>query len=362
MAYKIQIGSASLSGSVTGIDAAGDISVGSNDITGSTLEVSGAVVVGTDVNVTQGGLRFSGSQDATKSKRLTVGAGSVILESSGAFAAKMILQSTNDRDVMALGCAVDDVAGWPITGFKLAAGYPYMALYNNDSTPVQNLRLFVSGASAAGYIRGEGDLQVKKTGSIAGNCTVGGDLIIQGTQIQLANSTVNVAAADVNINYDATTDSTIEGTKVQAGGMEIQYKEAAGSDSERIRFYDSGMEDFASLQASKFYGDGSNLTGLGANLFSYEVSASTGNNAWTEGVNWVDNSAAYVASLPELSDATTDGMIIIVKSVSTSTSVSNYIRINRAGSNTIDGNESVDIDAPFGAIKLVASGTAWHII
>ena len=64
-----------------------------------------------------------------------------------------------------------------------------------------------------------------------------------------------------------------------------------------------------------------------------------------------------------LFDATafSDGQVVVIKDESGAASTSNAISLNASGSQTVDGEEHVTIESPYGSVLLYSNGTNWFI-
>jgi len=113
------------------------------------------------------------------------------------------------------------------------------------------------------------------------------------------------------------------------------------------------------LSASAFYGDGSNLSGVGGT--AWNAFNSNYNVVSTHDVMGIDTSGSVVtASLPGAADLSA-GKRLVFKDVGGSGSINNIV-IEASGSQTIDGASTVKIQANYGAITLSTDGVAAYYI
>jgi hypothetical protein len=92
-----------------------------------------------------------------------------------------------------------------------------------------------------------------------------------------------------------------------------------------------------------------------------DVSSTSYNVTKNDVVLLVDTGAARTINLPAVSERR--GRVLLIKD-EVGTASSNNITVSRAGSDTIDGNNtSVVMSANFGSILLIAgNGTEWHVL
>jgi hypothetical protein len=113
------------------------------------------------------------------------------------------------------------------------------------------------------------------------------------------------------------------------------------------------------LSASAFYGDGSNLSGVGGT--AWNAFNANYNVVSTHDVMGIDTSGSVVtASLPGAADLSA-GKRLVFKDVGGSGSVNNIV-IKASGSQTIDGASTVKIQANYGAVTLSTDGVAAYYI
>lgn len=357
MAYKIQIGDAIYSGSITQVSGNLDASSPANDVSGSEMFTSGNVDLGGDLTITQGGIALQSANDVDHQFKILNGANTAVLIANTAGASTrakgaQLEISTGAGSLRAeMGCAADGTK----PGSQAGAAYVSLKDGAGDVFTI---------AGQSGDVSGSSDLDVGGSVVLVGNLTVGGNLTVDGTNITLETARANISAISASIASDHSLEADISGSEVitQAGGLIIRYPGAAADNSDsttvkRIKILDG--TNVGELSAPKFFGDGSNLTGFTATSFSYTVASKANGDTLVEGVNHVPNNASAVSlTLP----ACADGAVVYVKSFDAATSVANYIQISRAGSDTIEGSaDAIRIQAPFGSVKLIGDGSNWHL-
>ena len=153
------------------------------------------------------------------------------------------------------------------------------------------------------------------------------------------------------------------------------------------------------LSASYIYGDGSNLTNVGSGaatgqgsvgslqfvtgsggisgsakvLYNYSsdvLTLSTGlvHNRTAVASNYTASVTDYILGITSVPvsiefDATlfTEGQVIVVKDESGAASETDKVTLVASGSQTVDGNASIEIDSPYGAVLLYSNGSNWFI-
>ena len=154
----------------------------------------------------------------------------------------------------------------------------------------------------------------------------------------------------------------------------------------------------ANISASAFYGDGSNLTGVSSNATAKGIAGSlqfktgsaemTGssavvydldNNRLTVAGGLIHNRTAvttsHTASVSDyilgatavpseiLADATlfANGQVLLVKDESGAASSAQTVALMASGSQTIDGQSSLSIEAPHGSVLVYSDGSNWFV-
>ena len=224
-------------------------------------------------------------------------------------------------------------------------------------------------AAGKGMVSGSGAFQFGGDLDVKGNLTVAGNLTINGTNISLRSNDVKVSANTANIANQLSADNDLRGvarldSHPSGDQLQIRFENQAhsldGVAVKRLKFYDEGLNQDAQVVATKFFGDGSNLAGINAQSFKYSVgSKSDGDDLAAATINYFTNTNGGVSgTLP----AASTGAVVYVKAFDNATSTTNYLEILRNGSDTIEGGTSaIRIQSPFGAVKLIASGSNWHL-
>jgi hypothetical protein len=221
--------------------------------------------------------------------------------------------------------------------------------------------------------------------SASSDVLIGGDLTVKGTLIgasplKISGSINVVNAAGTTI---ATVGSSSLGPDVLSSSLGVVTNLTA-----------SGL-----VSASFFYGDGSNLAGVGGTpgglttQIQYNSAGAFGGSSnlifdgtqlTVAGASYLSGglvhkrtqvAAHYTASATDyilgvtavpLSiefDATAfaDGQVVVIKDESGTASSTNTITLNPAGAQTVDGASTVGIESPHGSVLLYSDGSNWFI-
>ena len=155
---------------------------------------------------------------------------------------------------------------------------------------------------------------------------------------------------------------------------QIQYNNAGAFGADSNLTFNSSTQTFATtyisatnvtasghVSASVFYGDGSNLSGVGGSSTSINVFTASFNVLNTYDVVGVSTSGSVVtASLPGASSLSS-GQRLVFKDVGGSGSVNDLV-IEASGSETIDGASTLKITNNWGAATLVSDGVGQYFI
>lgn len=371
MAYKLQIGNAFYSGSL--LHTTGDVeAAGTNTLSGSGLRVEGNVTITDDLIAGKGGITIEQADTVAQSVSIKSGTDTIIQIGNDAGALdkgpQMTIADTSGNALVEMGCDPD--------GTKVAAndaGDGFILLKDSSAT-------LMKIASGDGSLSGSGNCNIKGNLHVGGNTTVAGNLTVNGTNVIVQATEVQVDAAQVKIASDHSAEADLRNAGFVTGfgsaQLEISYQSlshnagdgADGLTQKRIKFIDNDSNGLAMLSANKFYGDGSNLTGISAGSYRFTVDerkAAGSDTTITEGVNYYTGSAAISLTLPTLSDASNDGKIFIIKSFNGSTSAAAPITITPNGSNAIDtlaNGVAIKIESAFGQVKLVAQNPKWRLV
>jgi hypothetical protein len=157
---------------------------------------------------------------------------------------------------------------------------------------------------------------------------------------------------------------------VDGASGRIQFSDGAGdlSSSPNLTFNSStstltttNITASSHVSASTFYGDGSNLSGVGGSSTSINVFTASFNVLNTYDVVGISTSGSVVtASLPGASSLSS-GQRLVFKDVGGSGSVNDLV-IEASGSETIDGASTLKITNNWGAATLVSDGVGQYFI
>jgi hypothetical protein len=277
----------------------------------------------------------------------------------------------------------DDVATG-LAGDGLAAASGVLAVQVSGAAVIASDKVGISGSIAGAGLTYAGGVN-SISGLAVGEITNGGiSALPDGIKMDLAG--LAAAAVDAANDSIAILDATDSSTKLEsiadlaiamagngigpdAGTFVLDLNElsaaAVDASADSIAIIDATdnstkKESIADLVTA--------MAGAGLSAASGVLSV-TGNNVATiadggtlaEGYNFfsADLSAAATVTLPA-SPAVGDVVVLKAKG---GVSASNYIAINRAGSQTIDGETSIRIESPFGAVSMVyVASNDWRLI
>jgi len=321
-----------------------------------------------------------------------------------------------------------------------AAPYPpldatYITVTSNTKLPSERvltagtgITLTDAGAGGALTIASSGQNAVGPTGSIQfqlGGGTFSGSTNLTylpattrlGIGISAPTHTLTVvgnmsASSDVLIGGDLTVKGTLIGASPLKISGSINVVNAAGTTIATVGSSSLGPDVLSSslgvvtnltasglVSASFFYGDGSNLAGVGGTpgglttQIQYNSAGAFGGSSnlifdgtqlTVAGASYLSGglvhkrtqvAAHYTASATDyilgvtavpLSiefDATAfaDGQVVVIKDESGTASSTNTITLNPAGAQTVDGASTVGIESPHGSVLLYSDGSNWFI-
>ena len=140
--------------------------------------------------------------------------------------------------------------GFSVTGIVTATSFK-----KSDGTEVGGV---IAGINTAG-VSTFTDLQVSGNATIGGNATITGNLTVNGTQTIL--NTTSLEVEDINVGI-ASASSKLNNTQLDGAGITIY-----GSQGDKSLTWDNSNSRMAfstDVYAPRFYGDGSQLTGISA--------------------------------------------------------------------------------------------------
>tara|TARA_R110002020_G_scaffold280575_2_gene496334 strand:- start:100 stop:1995 length:1896 start_codon:yes stop_codon:yes gene_type:complete len=210
------------------------------------------------------------------------------------------------------------------------------------------------GSADALEVDGDG-LDLKPT--IAGNRTFSGNIIISGDlQVDGTNTILNTTSLEVEDKNIYMAKGNADSAGADGAGLTIEM----GSDDLTFAWNHAGDQmqikkgaSFANLRANKFIGD---FEGSVAQVINAIADA---DGSLAVGFNYgsADTTAARTWTLPASPEV---GQVVHVKAPSAVNSQG--IKIQKAGSQTIDGAEYITLESPYAAVNLmyVASNT-WRV-
>jgi len=202
-------------------------------------------------------------------------------------------------------------------------------------------------------------------GSDLGYVSVSGDITITNAGVTAIGAT---KVTDAMLNDDVATGLAGDGLAASSGVLALDLNElsaaavAVGADS--FAFIDaddntSKKESIADL-VSAMAGAGLTATSGQLSVTGNNVASKADGDTLAEGYNFFGTvSAAATVTLPASPSV---GDVVTVKAKDGVTAI-NHIKINRAGSQTIDGETEVRIESPYGAVSMVyVASNDWRII
>ena len=400
MAYKFQLGAARLSGSTTFEDnvsfsqlsASGQIAAGGNLTTAGTVRFQG--VADAAVDVAADSLYFKDADGLMKAEAISDLAAS--FAGDGLAAASGVLSVGVDdssieinSDVLRIKAAgvtdamMNDDVATGLAGGGLGASSGVMEVQVSGAVVLASDYVGLSGSMAGAgltYNGGVNSISALRVGEIANGGIAALDEGIKVDLSGLAAANVDASADSIAI-IDATDSSTKKesianlatamagnGIAVSSGAFDLDLNElsaaAVDASADSIAIIDatdnsSKKESIADL-ATAMAGVG--LTAVDGAFkvdFNTVVGKADGDTLQV-GFNplLADLSAAATLTLPA---SPAVGDIIIVKAKG-GVSETNYVLINRAGSQTIDGETSIRIESPYGAVSMVyVASNDWRL-
>jgi len=210
------------------------------------------------------------------------------------------------------------------------------------------------GSADALEVDGDG-LDLKPT--IAGNRTFSGNIIISGDlQVDGTNTILNTTSLEVEDKNIYMAKGNADSAGADGAGLTIEM----GSDDLTFAWNHAGDQmqikkgaSFANLRANKFIGD---LEGSVAQVINAIADA---DGSLAVGFNYgsADTTAARTWTLPASPEV---GQVVHVKAPSAVNSQG--IKIQKAGSQTIDGAEYITLESPYAAVNLMyVANNTWRV-
>ena len=210
------------------------------------------------------------------------------------------------------------------------------------------------GSADALEVDGDG-LDLKPT--IAGNRTFSGNIIISGDlQVDGTNTILNTTSLEVEDKNIYMAKGNADSAGADGAGLTIEM----GSDDLTFAWNHAGDQmqikkgaSFANLRANKFIGD---FEGSVAQVINAIADA---DGSLAVGFNYgsADTTAARTWTLPASPEV---GQVVHVKAPSAVNSQG--IKIQKAGSQTIDGAEYITLESPYAAVNLMyVANNTWRV-
>jgi hypothetical protein len=345
MAYKFQRGTAILSGALL---QSSNITVSQNAASGSLISVDGngqGVEAGDDIIINNGNFLIDGT--ATHGADLYAGAAqeAQITGSTGKHV-QLRIKNQAGNTILKMGSAIDE--GEVSQGF---------------------LQQNASGGSTLAHLSGSGtglvdSLSVGGQTDIAGLVTVTGNLTVNGTTTQIDTTNLRIQDDIAHIAKDASDlagskDSGFKvGTLANNSGHVLLKDSSDDSDVGGTVYFgmfgdSNNTADYINLEANKFYGDGSGVTGLSLAATHTVRTAKTNSDDLQTGVNFVTATPANTAlGLPANGDFNI-GDIIMVKSYGNHASDKKITITTANAADKIDGQDSVVLESAFASITII---------
>ena len=337
MAYKIQIGAARMSGSLT---QEGDLTAAeSNNLKASEISASTNVILHGD----------AGGEGAFGLKAQS--GASIVAEESIQFNTNLGTRSYMKLDIDSgdgrLRLRTDDANNRLVADMKTNSNKGFISLAAKNS---EDILVKVDG----GDLSGSNDLFLAGNLTLAGgssDMTVGGNLTIQGTTSDLNVSEFKTADKVVVFNQGGNGDTS----GIQFGrsglndtGAQIKYNHA------NLLFdaLDGDGTGNINVSASHYFGaSGANLTGISSTDSKVEVNSRTANQTASLGLNIANCGAASFSVRVISGSSLSSGDEILIKRVDGHTS--NTLTILANGTDDIDGEDSIVLESPRSAVSLV---------
>jgi len=351
MGYKFQVGAFNAAGALTQV---GDVDADTFDVTGSALSGSGNITAGTNIISAGPYILHVDPDDAGSSTVAITGdtvANAKVLLSCTEYGAgvegKLTLRNNSDEDILVAGSSQSEQHGY---------------LQVNDASGDAQATFTAADAK----IVNTGDFTCTSVVTVTNNVAVGGNLIVNGTTVQQTTNQTSIEDPMIHINANAgggATDSHGTGFMLGEGGgaygalVTLQSASAAGV---YLDFKNSNDSAYIPAEAASLWGDCSKLTGVKATSIKYEPDTFIAGNALVEGLNLsnADLSSDITVGLTASSFAA--GAHVRVKAKNLTNSAKITISLN--GSETADGEGSIELASPYGSVELIFNGSSWEIV
>ena len=304
---------------------------------------------------------------------LSVGSAHQFLQSDGTDLAYVSMSgdATLAAGVLSIGATKvtdammnDDVATG-LAGAGLGASSGEMSVQVTGAVRITSDKVGISGSFAGNGLTYEGGVNSISQIDLNANST---SFAIGSDELQLASGVAGngLALGSHALSVDIVTDGGLDANAASSGklGLAMNTLAAAAIDvgADSFGFIDAGSsgitrkESIADLVTAMA---GAGLTATSGVLAArHDVAAKADGDTLAAGVNFfADLTGDATVTLPA---SPADGDTVVVKAKGLSSAV---IIINKAGSQTIDGEASVTIESPYGAVTMVyVAANDWRLV
>ena len=342
MAYKIQVGDATLGGTLT---QEGALTAEASHISASAISASQDVII-------HGGLTTDADAGFFVRNGGTVRADAEIMaQGDQAEWFRMRLDSNDGKITLAKNASpsfetvnfgADGSDNGSLTLAKTSESTTFVSLINGALSASQNI-------------------QIGGTMGVGGNLTINGNLTVNGTSTDLSSNNFEVAdkivqlADGTDINGDA---GGLGFGKMTSGNGAVFVLDTDVTRAFQAKDGDAGA--LINISASAFVGNGSQLTSVTTTGFKFSPQTKVHNDTLSEGLNLITVAGSNISvSLPTGSNSA-PGLEYIVKV--TTAVATNHVTINRTGTDNIDGEESIRLESDRAAVRLVYNNSGSYKI
>ena len=335
MAYKIQVGDATLGGTLT---QEGELTAQDSHISASAISASQDVII-------HGG----GTADA---------AAGFFVDNAGTVAAENKINfSGSTASWFEMEVASND---GKISLSTNASPSRNSAIFGADGSDNGSLTLAATTADTTFVSLIDGELSASSNLQIGGTMTVGTNLVVNG------NLTVQGTRTDDNATTFQVADKIVllaRGTDINGNNGGLAFGLTGSNNTGSVFTLDTGgggrafqaldgdASGLINISASAFVGSGVQLSSVTTSGIKLTPQTKTDGNTLSEGLNLVALGGSNVAlTLPSGSESA-PGVEYIVKL--TTAVGSNYVTISRDGTDNIDGENSIRLESDRAAVRLV---------
>jgi hypothetical protein len=258
----------------------------------------------------------------------------------------------------------DDVATG-LAGAGLGASSGVMAVQVTGAVRITSDKVGISGSFAGNGLTYEGGVNSISQIDLNANST---SFAIGSDELQLASGVAGngLALGSHALSVDIVTNGGLDANAASSGKLGLDMNTLAGADidvsADSFGFIDAGSsgitkkESIADLVTAMA---GAGLTATSGVLAArHDVAAKADGDTLAAGVNYfADLTGNATVTLPA---SPANGDTVVVKAKGLSSAV---IIINKAGSQEIDGEASVTIESPYGAVTMVyVAANDWRLV